>query len=157
MIAQAGVAVLTVSDTRTAADDPSGDLLREGLKAAGHRLAGSAIVADDIRRIRNRLWRWIADPQIDAVIATAGTEVGSDGTIQVVRALLDVERPSFAERFEALPHSEDGAAAARSGAIAGAAGGTAIFALPGSESAVRLAWTHLLCDELAHAVGELRR
>lgn len=156
--ARVGVAVLTVSDTRTAADDHSGDFLREVLSGAGHRLAGSAIIPDDIRRIRNRLWRWIADPQIDAVITTGDTQsTARDSTTKVVRALLDVERPDFGERFQALLDTETDTAPMRSTATAGNAGDTAIFALPGSEDAVRTAWTGLLRDELAQLASELRR
>lgn len=153
-----GVAVLTVSDTRTAADDPSGDVLREVLLDAGHRLAGSAIVPDDIRRIRNRLWRWIADPQIDAVITTGETQTaGRDSTMKVVRALLDVEHPDFGERFQTLLDAGSDAGTTRSRATAGSAGGTAIFALPDSESAVRTAWTGLVRDELVKLGSQLRR
>ncbi len=152
------MAVLTVSDTRTPADDPAGDFLREALVSAGHRLTGSAIVPDDIRRIRNRLWRCIADPQIEAVITTGGTEAtGLDSTMKVVRALLEVEQPSFGERFQALIDVETDAAATRSRATAGVAGGTAIFALPGAEDAVRTAWNGLLLDELVELARERRR
>ncbi len=151
-----GVAVLTVSDTRTAADDPAGDLLREALRGDGHRLAGSAIVPDDIRRVRNRLWRWIADPEIDAVITTGDSQAaGRDSTMKVVRVLLDVEWPSFGERFHA--RAGEGADPAAARAVAGAAGGTAIFALPSSVDALRTAWTDLLGEELVHGVRELRR
>jgi len=153
-----GVAVLTVSDTRTAADDSSGDVLREELLGAGHRLTGSAIVPDDIRRIRNRLWRWIADPQIEAVITTGGTEAtGRDSTMKVVRALLEAEDLSFGERFQSLLGDEPDTAATSSRATAGVAGGTAIFALPGSADAARIAWNGLLRDELAELARKLRR
>jgi molybdenum cofactor biosynthesis protein B len=147
--------VLTVSDTRTTADDPCGDAVREMLLGAGHRLAGSAIVPDDIRRIRNRLWRWIADPQIEAVITIGDSQAaGRDSTMKVVRALLEDERSDFGERFGALFGAGTDAATTR--AVAGAAGGTAIFALPGAEDAVRVAWPGLLGDELVQLVRELR-
>ena len=156
--AHVGVAVLTVSDTRTTTDDPAGDFLREAVLGAGHRLTGSAIIADDIRRIRNRLWRWIADPQIEAVIATGGTEAtGRDSTMKVVRALLEIEQPSFGEQFQALIDVETDTAAARSRATAGVAGGTAIFALPDAEDAVRTAWNGLLRDALTQLARERRR
>lgn len=143
------LAVLTVSDTRTAGDDRSGDLLEERIAAAGHELAGRAIVKDDAGAIEARLRGWIADPGVDAVIATGGTGItGRDVTPEAFRRVLDKEIPGFGELFRMLSYEKIGASALQSRALAGVAGGTYLFALPGSPGACRDGWDGILVHQL---------
>lgn len=145
------LAVLTVSDTRTAADDRSGDTLEERIGAAGHELAERAIVKDDADAIEERLRGWIADPEVDAVIATGGTGItGRDVTPEAFRRVLDKEIPGFGELFRMLSHEKIGASALQSRALAGVAGGTYLFALPGSPGACRDGWDGILVHQLDH-------
>lgn len=151
-------AVLTVSDTRTLETDASGAYLVRELEAAGHELAGRAIVRDEPDEIRARLAGWIADPGVQAVLSTGGTGVARrDATVEVVETLLDRPLPGFGEVFRMLSYREIGGAAILSRATAGVAGGTLVFAMPGSLNAVRTAWENILRDELGHVVGELGR
>ncbi len=144
-----GIAVLTVSDTRTLATDKSGRLLVERLTAAGHRLAGQEIVIDDRYPIRATVSRWIADAAVEAVVITGGTGVtGRDITPEAVRVLFDREIEGFGEMFRHVSYEEIGMATIQSRAVAGIANGTLIFALPGSTGACATAWDRILASQL---------
>ncbi|MEI2781891.1 MAG: molybdenum cofactor biosynthesis protein B [Candidatus Competibacter sp.] len=143
------IAVLTVSDTRTEADDASGRALVERLTAAGHRLADRAIVPDDIYRVRAVVSGWIADPAVAVVLVTGGTGMtGRDSTPEAVRPLLDKEITGFGELFRMLSWEEIGAATLQSRALGGLANATFIFCLPGSTGACRTAWDRILQAQL---------
>ncbi len=143
------IAVLTVSDSRTEADDTTGKTLVERLEKAGHRCAAKAIEPDDIYRIRARLSGWIAEPQIDAVISTGGTGVtGRDGTPEAVAPLLDKQLDGFGELFRVLSFEEISTSSIQSRALAGVANGTYLFVLPGSSGACRTAWDRLIAAQL---------
>lgn len=143
------IAVLTVSDTRTEADDTSGRTLVERLEAAGHRLAAKAIEPDDIYRIRARVSGWIADPEVHAVISTGGTGVtGRDGTPEAIQVLLDKEIEGFGEIFRMLSYEEIGTSTLQSRALAGVANATYVFCLPGSSGACRTGWDRLIQQQL---------
>ena len=144
-----GIAILTVSDTRTEADDRSGDVLAERVVAAGHRLAGRRIVIDDRGAIIERLRAWIADPEVDVVIATGGTGVtGRDVTPEAFAAVYEKEIPGFGELFRWLSFQSIGTSTIQSRATAGLADGTYLFALPGSTGACKDAWDGILRDQL---------
>ncbi len=143
------IAVLTVSDTRTDADDKSGQLLAERLQAAGHRLAEKRIVKDDIYQIRAVVSAWIAADQIDVVLLTGGTGVtGRDSTPEAVTALLDKEIAGFGELFRMLSWDEIRTSTMQSRALAGVANATYLFCLPGSSGACRTAWDRIIQDQL---------
>ncbi|ATG88606.1 molybdenum cofactor biosynthesis protein B [Methylomonas koyamae] len=143
------IAVLTVSDTRSEADDTSGRVLAEGLLAAGHRLAEKKIVRDDIYQIRAAVSLWIADPNVNAVIATGGTGVtGRDGTPEAVLPLLDKVLDGFGEVFRMLSYQDIKSSTMQSRAVAGVANATYIFCVPGSSGACRTAWESLIKDQL---------
>jgi molybdenum cofactor biosynthesis protein B len=143
------IAVLTVSDTRTAADDRSGDTLVERLSAAGHRLAGRAIVRDDREAIEARLRAWVADPDVDVVISTGGTGLtGRDVTVEAHEAVYEKAITAFATLFTMVSHAKIGTSAVQSRACGGVAGGTYLFALPGSPGACRDAWDEILAPQL---------
>jgi molybdenum cofactor biosynthesis protein B len=145
------IAILTVSDTRTLADDSSGDLLVERLTAAGHRVAARALERDDIYRIRAVVSGWIADPHVHAVITTGGTGLtGRDGTPEAVLPLLDKEIEGFGEMFRAVSIEEIGTSTLQSRCLGGVANGTFIFCLPGSTSACRTGWDRILAFQLDH-------
>lgn len=144
-----GVAVLTVSDTRTRADDSSGQYLADALEEAGHEGAARAIVADDIYQIRAILSSWIADPAIEAVLVTGGTGFsGRDSTPEAVRPLFDKDIDGFGEIFRALSYDEIGSSTVQSRAVAGFANNTVIFCMPGSTGACKTAWTGLIREQL---------
>ncbi len=154
----ARIAVLTMSDTRTHEDDRSGQIIRETLGWRGFEVVAYEIVPDDPDRIREVLMMWIADPGVDAVITNGGTGISSrDSTYEVVAALLDKRLDGFGELFRMLSWQEVGAAAMLSRATGGAAGDTAVFCLPGSSNAVRLAMEKLIGPELGHVIHELRK
>ena len=143
------IAVMTVSDTRTEATDRSGAALAERIGRAGHRLADKAIVADDLDAIADRLGRWIVDPGIDAVIATGGTGVtGRDVTPEAFHAVYEKEIPGFGELFRMLSYRKIGSSTVQSRATAGVAGGTYLFAVPGSTGACKDAWDDILLHQL---------
>lgn len=145
------IAVLTVSDTRTLAQDKSGDLLVERLTAAGHRLAERALERDDIYALRAIVSRWIAADDVDVVITTGGTGLtGRDGTPEAVLALMDKEIPGFGELFRSISHGIIGTSTVQSRATAGVANGTYCFVLPGSTSACRDAWDQIISHQLDH-------
>ncbi len=143
------VAVLTVSDTRTEADDTSGDFLAESLREAGHSLGDRAIVIDDIYQIRAVLSRWIADAAIDAVLVTGGTGFsGRDSTPEAVAPLFDKQIEGFGEVFRALSFDEIGSSTIQSRALAGFANNTVVFCMPGSTGACRTAWNGVIREQL---------
>ncbi len=143
------IAVLTVSDTRTPADDRSGDTLVERLQAAGHKLAARDIVTDDRPAIEAKLKQWIADPKIDVVLTTGGTGVtGRDVTPEALTAVAEKEIPGFGELFRMLSYQKIKTSTIQSRACAGVAGGTYIFALPGSPGACKDAWDDILVHQL---------
>jgi molybdopterin adenylyltransferase len=143
------IAVLTVSDTRTAADDRSGDALAERIAAAGHRVADRALERDDTGAIEARLRRWIADPAIDVVITTGGTGItGRDVTPEAFERVLEKRIEGFGELFRMLSYRKIGTSTMQSRALGGVAGGTYLFALPGSTGAVRDAWDDILVFQL---------
>jgi molybdopterin adenylyltransferase len=143
------IAVLTVSDTRTAEDDKSGDALATLIERDGHRVAARTILRDDQASIEAQLRRWIADPAIDVVLATGGTGVtGRDVTPEAFEAVFEKPIPGFGELFRWLSYQKIGSSTIQSRATAGVAGGTYLFALPGSPSACRDAWEDILKHQL---------
>ena len=143
------IAVLTVSDTRTAADDRSGDTLVQRLTDAGHHLAARTIVADDQASIVAALRKWIADDGIDVVISTGGTGVtGRDVTPEAFQSIFDKEIPGFGELFRQLSYEKIGTSTIQSRCVGGVAGGTYLFALPGSPGACRDGWDMILATQL---------
>ena len=143
------IAVLTVSDTRGLAEDRSGDTLVARLTAAGHVLADRAIERDDVDTIVARLRGWIAAAQVDAIITTGGTGVtGRDVTPEAVERVADKMIPGFGELFRWLSYAKIGTSTVQSRACACVAGGTYIFALPGSTGAVKDGWDGILQDQL---------
>jgi molybdenum cofactor biosynthesis protein B len=143
------IAVLTVSDTRTAADDRSGDTLVERLTGAGHILAARAIEKDDAELIAGRLLGWIADPDVDCVISTGGTGVtGRDVTPEAFAKVWDKQIEGFGELFRWLSYAKIGTSTIQSRACAGVARGTYLFALPGSTGAVKDGWDQILVHQL---------
>src|SRR5579875_1446449 len=143
------IAVLTVSDTRTAADDRSGDTLAERIAVAGHHVADRAIERDDAVAIEARLRRWIADPAIDVVITTGGTGItGRDVTPEAFDRVIEKRIEGFGELFRMLSYAKIGTSTMQSRALAGVANGTYLFALPGSTGAVKDAWDDILVSQL---------
>ncbi len=143
------IAVLTVSDTRTLAEDRSGDTLVDRLATAGHRLAGRAIVTDDRARIAAQLRAWIADPAVDVILTTGGTGLtGRDVTVEAHRDVYEKEIEAFGTVFTMVSMQKIGTSAVQSRACGGVAGGTYLFALPGSPGACRDAWDEILLWQL---------
>lgn len=139
------IAVLTLSDTRDLAQDRSGDLLVERLTGAGHHLADRRLLPDDRAAIAAQLRAWIADPGVDAVLSTGGTGLtGRDVTVEAHRDVYEKEIDAFATVFTHVSLQKIGTSAVQSRACAGVAGGTYLFALPGSPSACRDAWDEIL-------------
>jgi molybdenum cofactor biosynthesis protein B len=143
------IAVLTVSDSRTLAEDRSGDTLVALLTEAGHVLADRALLRDDVDAIVGRLHGWIADPEIDCILTTGGTGVtGRDITPEAVERVADKMIPGFGELFRWLSYAKIGTSTVQSRACACVARGTYIFALPGSTGAVRDGWEGILSSQL---------
>jgi molybdenum cofactor biosynthesis protein B len=143
------IAVLTVSDTRTRENDTSGDILVQRLTEAGHLLADRAIVTDDVATIRAQLQQWIDDPDIDAVISTGGTGLtGRDVTVEAIKPLFEKEIDGFSAIFHRISYEKIGTSTLQSRACAGIAGGTYLFALPGSNGAVKDGWDGILKYQL---------
>jgi molybdopterin adenylyltransferase len=141
--------VLTVSDTRSLAEDSSGDYLAAALTDAGHRLAERALLPDDRYQLRALASKWIAAPGIDGILVTGGTGfTGRDSTPEALLPLLDKQMPGFGELFRALSFDEIGTSTLQSRAFAGLANGTFLFALPGSTSACRTAWDKIIRAQL---------
>ena len=140
-----GMAVLTISDTRTLKTDTSGALLAERLTGAGHTLLARAIVTDDIAAIRAQLQEWLADPVIEIILTTGGTGFSPrDNTPEAVRPLLCREMDGFSVAFHSKSLQTVGVASMQSRAFAGQAGDAFIFCVPGSTGACRDAWDGLL-------------
>ena len=143
------IAVLTVSDTRTPANDTSGDALVDRITKAGHRVAARAIEKDDPGAIERQLRTWIADSQIDVVITSGGTGVtGRDVTPEAFDRVLEKRIEGFGELFRMLSYQKIGTSTMQSRALGGVAGGTYLFALPGSTGAVKDAWDDILLSQL---------
>lgn len=146
-----GIAVLTVSDTRTLDDDKSGALLVERIAGAGHRLAARVIRSDDRYGIRAQLSQWLIDERVDVVIITGGTGLtGRDLVPEAVQPLLDRITEGFGELFRWLSYADIGTSAIQSRALAGSANGRLVFCLPGSRGACELAWDKIIGLQLDH-------
>jgi len=156
--ASLSVAIVTVSDTRTAATDESGALAKRMTQAAGHRVSGVDIVPDEPEALRVLLDARLAEAGLDAILVNGGTGISRrDGTYEVVSGLLEKTLPGFGELFRALSYEEIGPGAMMSRAVGGLARGKVVFSMPGSTKAVRLALEKLILPELAHAAGEARK
>jgi len=143
------IAVMTVSDTREASDDRSGDVLVGRIEAAGHILAGRMIVRDERDQITDQLRKWISDEEIDVVISTGGTGLtGRDITVEAHRDVYEKEIEAFATVFTIVSMKKIGTSAVQSRATGGVAGGTYLFALPGSPGACKDAWDEILNAQL---------
>jgi molybdenum cofactor biosynthesis protein B len=143
------IAVATISDTRDASNDTSGDTLAARVSGSGHSLAGRAILRDDADIIETQLRAWIADPQIDVVITTGGTGVtGRDVTPEAFGRVLEKTIEGFGELFRMLSYQKIGTSTIQSRALGGVAGGTYLFALPGSTGAVKDGWDDILRFQL---------
>jgi molybdopterin adenylyltransferase len=143
------IALLTVSDTRAEAEDRSGRSLAELATAAGHRIVARRILRDEKDEIVAQLRAWIADPEVDVVLATGGTGVtGRDVTPEAFMSVYEKEIPGFGELFRYLSYEKIGTSTIQSRATAGVAGGTYLFALPGSPGACRDAWDGILVHQL---------
>ena len=141
--------VLTVSDTRTLADDSSGACLADALAAEGHRLHARAVLPDDRYQLRALVSQWIADAAVDGILVTGGTGfTGRDSTPEALLPLLDKQMPGFGELFRAISFEEIGTSTLQSRAFAGLANATFLFALPGSTSACRTAWEKIVRAQL---------
>jgi molybdopterin adenylyltransferase len=150
--------IVTVSDTRTEATDTSGRAIADLLTAAGHVVAGRAIVKDDAEMVRGTLERQLAIADVQAIITTGGTGVTArDSTYEVVSSLLQKRLDGFGELFRMLSFQQIGPAAMMSRACAGIVAGHVVVSLPGSEAAVRLALERLLIPELGHLVQQATR
>jgi molybdenum cofactor biosynthesis protein B len=141
--------VLTVSDTRTRENDTSGDTLVDRLTSAGHVLAERTLLRDEVDLIRTQVARWIAAPDVDAVITTGGTGLtGRDVTVEALRPLFEKEIEGFSALFHQISYEKVGTSTIQSRACAGVSGGTFIFALPGSTGAVKDGWDGILKYQL---------
>jgi len=150
--------VITVSDTRTEATDTGGRAIVDMLSAAGHEIAGRAIVRDDAEMIRDAVSRQLANPAVQVVITTGGTGISSrDTTCEALQSMIQKRLDGFGELFRMLSYQEIGSAAMLSRASAGVISGRVVVSLPGSEAAVRLALEKLLVPELGHLVREVSR
>lgn len=144
-----GMAVMTVSDSRTPETDKSGDTLCDRLQAAGHTLVARTITPDDQDAIEQQLRAWIADEQVETILTTGGTGVtGRDVTPEAVEAVIEKHIPGFGELFRMLSYQTIGTSTVQSRATAGVANGTYLFALPGSPGACRDAWDDILVYQL---------
>jgi molybdenum cofactor biosynthesis protein B len=143
------IALLSVSDTRGPEDDTSGDLLAERIEKAGHKLAARAIERDDAQQIASRLNNWIDDASVDAIVTTGGTGLtGRDVTPEALDAVKDKDIPGFGEIFRSISYRTIGTSTVQSRAHAVVARGTYIFALPGSNGAVKDGWDGILVEQL---------
>jgi molybdenum cofactor biosynthesis protein B len=143
------LALLTVSDTRGPDEDTSGDILAERIKRAGHHLAARAIEQDDADAIATRLNNWIDDANVDVIVSTGGTGLtGRDVTPEAIDKVKDKDIPGFGELFRMISYRTIGTSTVQSRAAAAVARGTYIFALPGSNGAVRDGWDGILAEQL---------
>lgn len=143
------IAIATITDTRDASNDTSGDTLAARIEAAGHVLAGRAILRDEVATIEAQLRAWIADAEVDVVITTGGTGItGRDVTPEAYRKVLEKEIEGFGELFRWISFSKIGTSTMQSRALGGVANGTYLFALPGSTGAVKDGWDEILRYQL---------
>ncbi|PZR34406.1 molybdenum cofactor biosynthesis protein B [Caulobacter segnis] len=143
------VAVLTVSDTRDAASDTSGQILVERIQAAGHTLADRALVRDDVERIRTQVRAWVDSGTVDAVVTTGGTGLtGRDVTVEALEPLFDKKIDGFSVVFHLVSYASVGLSTLQSRATAGLVGGVFVFCLPGSNGAVKDGWDKLISAQL---------
>jgi molybdenum cofactor biosynthesis protein B len=143
------IAVLAVSDTRSLSDDRSGNVLRERIETAGHVVADRKILRDERAEIANQLRAWVSDPDIDVIISTGGTGLtGRDVTVEAHRDVYEKEIDAFGTVFTIVSMQKIGTSAVQSRATAGVAGGTYLFALPGSPGACKDAWDEILLRQL---------
>jgi molybdopterin adenylyltransferase len=150
--------VITISDTRTKDNDTSGKAIVDSLQQAGHKVIAWEIVTDDPQKIREQIEKMRSLPQLDVVLLTGGTGVGSrDQTFETLSAMLTKTLTGFGELFRMLSYDEIGAAAMLSRAIGGLIDRTVVLAMPGSTNAVRLAMEKLVLPEIGHLVREARR
>ena len=150
--------IVTVSDTRTDETDTSGRAIADLLQGAGHQVAGRIIVKDEPAIVRNAVERQLASTDVDVIISTGGTGIAArDTTFEAVDSLLEKRLPGFGELFRMLSYEQIGSAAIMSRATAGITARHIVVALPGSESAVRLAMEKLLLPELGHLVQQARK
>ena len=150
--------VLTVSDSRTPDTDTSGRAIRELLEGAGHSVSGHAIVKDEPMVVAMRVREQLGDARTQVIVTTGGTGITSrDGTFEAIDGILEKRLEGFGELFRMLSFEEIGPSAMMSRATAGTASRKAIFVLPGSENAVRLAMTQLIVPELGHVVQQLKK
>ncbi len=151
-------AILTISDTRTAATDGSGRLIRELLQAAGHEIVDHRLVPDEPADISVAVAAWAAGGDTRLIVTTGGTGIASrDSSVEAIAALFSVDLPGFGELFRRLSYDDIGPGAMLSRATAGIVHQSAVFVLPGSEHAVRLAMTRLILPQLSHLVRELEK
>jgi molybdenum cofactor biosynthesis protein B len=157
-VASLSIGIVTISDTRTLDDDTGGALIAELVGQSGHVVASRSIVRDDRDNIVSAILDLAGDPAVDVAISTGGTGIARrDVTYEAVSSILDRELAGFGELFRMLSWEEIGSAAMLSRATAGAIGSTAVFALPGSRNAIRLAMERLILPEIAHVVYEIRK
>jgi len=143
------IALLTVSDTRGPDEDTSGDILAARIEGAGHRLAARAILRDDADLITRKLEQWIEDPDVDAIVSTGGTGLtGRDVTPEALDRVKEKDIPGFGELFRWISYTTIGTSTVQSRACAVVARGTYIFALPGSNGAVKDGWDRILAEQL---------
>lgn len=144
-----GIAILSVSDSRTIETDASGRILAERAEGAGHRLVAREVVADDVALIRARLTAWSRDPDVHVILTTGGTGLtGRDVTPDAVRPLLDKVMDGFAVVFHMVSHASVGLSTLQSRALAGLMNRTFVFVLPGSSGAVKDGWDHAIAAQL---------
>lgn len=157
-VVDAGVAVLTVSSSRSIDNDPSGDAIEAALHDADHRVVEREVVGDDLDAIRSRVETYTADEHVDAVVTTGGTGVTPDDvTVEAVSSLFTTELPGFGELFRRLSYDEIGTRVVGTRATAGVVGDVPVFCLPGSENAARLGASEIIVNELSHLVGLAQR
>ena len=143
------IALLTISDTRTEANDTSGDLLNDCIRSANHRLADRVIIKDDVYQIRAKVAAWIASPEVQVIISTGGTGFsGRDSTPEAVTPLFDKTIVGFGELFRQVSYDEIGSSTIQSRCVGGLANKTLVFCLPGSNNACQTGWNKILNEQL---------
>ena len=155
---RARIAWLTVSDTRDAGSDSSGDLAQQRIEAAGHQVAERAIVPDEPTLVRDRVSGWIESGVVDVVRGCGGTGISSrDRTFEALSGLMDQRLDGFGELFRVLSYEQVKSRSMLSRAAAGIAGGKPLFLMPGSTKAVELALSRLILPEIPHLLAELAK
>lgn len=143
------IAVLTISDTRDEESDTSGNVLADRIVAAGHELAGRAIVRDDVEAIRGQVNAWVASGDVEAIVTTGGTGItGRDVTPEAIRPMLDKEIDGFSVIFHLVSYQSVGLSTLQSRALAGIVKGVFVFCLPGSNGAVKDGWDKVIAAQL---------